>query len=105
MPDEQSNNITAMSDEVVRSLLRRIEFLRLEQWQNMPHDPNVLYMTPFAGPHIVVMGHTPTQAEANAMPPNTLVFVVSDAPGLPVWGVESTRAAQDVINRILGTDL
>ena len=104
MADEQQISAT-LSDEVVRSLLRRIEFLRLEQWQNMVHDPNVLYMTPFAGPHIVVMGHTPTQAEANAMPPNTLVFVVSDAPGLPAWGMESTRAAQDVINRILGTDL
>jgi hypothetical protein len=91
-----------LPDDVARSLLRRIEFLRLEQWQNMSHDPNVLYMTPFVGPHIVVMGRTPTSADINAMAPNTLVFVVSDDPSLPAWGMETTRAAQGVIDRILG---
>lgn len=86
-----------MKEPQSKSELKRLELLTEDQWRERAgkHDPDILYLTPFEGPRLVVAGRTPTAEEFDAMPPHTLVFVYDDKGGLDwPWGESAWTAAQ-----------
>lgn len=89
MPPEYDNGdeMLPQEEEYIDGRLVRVELLTREQWETLTANEeeakkhkNAIFMTPFKGPHFVVMGEFSSEAVAT-LPNNTWVAIVGDEGG------------------------